>query len=85
VNGGVADNVNELSIITTQQSSVEIEFDDEVQGLVLISSLPESWNAIITAISNSSGSKKLKFEDVRDLILSEKIRRKESVKHQILP
>ncbi|WVY97343.1 hypothetical protein V8G54_029494 [Vigna mungo] len=74
----VAQHLNELNIVTTQLSSVGIEFDDEVRALILLSSLPESWNATVTAVSSSSGSNKLKFDDVRDLILSEEIQRKES-------
>ncbi|WVZ03536.1 hypothetical protein V8G54_024342 [Vigna mungo] len=74
----VAQHLNELNIVTTQLSSVGIEFDDEVRAFILLSSLPESWNATVTAVSSSSGSNKLKFDDVRDLILSEEIRWKES-------
>ncbi|WVZ00646.1 hypothetical protein V8G54_026715 [Vigna mungo] len=59
--------------------SIGIEFDNEVRALILLSSLPESWNAIVTAVSSSSGSNKLKFDDVRDLILSEEIQRKEGL------
>ena len=73
-----AQHINELNIATTQLSSVGIEFDDEVRALILLSSLPESWNATVTAVSSSSGSNKLKFDDVRDLVLSEEIRRRES-------
>ena len=74
----VAQHLNELNTITTQLSSVEIEFDDEVRALILLSSLPDSWNATVTAVSSSSGNSKLKFDDVRDLVLSEEIRRRES-------
>ncbi|KAE8704670.1 hypothetical protein F3Y22_tig00110447pilonHSYRG00005 [Hibiscus syriacus] len=74
----VAQHLNELNTITTQLSSVEIEFDDEVRALILLSSLPDSWNATVTAVSSSSGNNKLKFDDVRDLVLSEEIRRRES-------
>ncbi|KAE8705427.1 Endomembrane protein 70 protein family isoform 1 [Hibiscus syriacus] len=63
----MAQYLNELNTITTQLSSVEIEFDDEVRALILLSSLPDSWNATITAVSSSSGNNKLKFDDVRDL------------------
>ncbi|WVZ04917.1 hypothetical protein V8G54_018263 [Vigna mungo] len=59
----VAQHLNELNIVTTQLSSVGIEFDDEVRALILLSSLPESWNAIVTSVSSSSGSNKLKFDD----------------------
>ncbi|KAE8696680.1 RHOMBOID-like 1 isoform 1 [Hibiscus syriacus] len=40
--------------------------------------LADSWNATVTAVSSSSGNNKLKFDDVRDLVLSEEIRRRES-------
>ena len=74
----VVQHLNELNTITTQLSSMEIEFDDEVRALILLSSLPDSWNATVTAVSSSSGNSKLKFDDVRDLVLSEEIRRRES-------
>ncbi|BBG97541.1 disease resistance family protein / LRR family protein [Prunus dulcis] len=74
----VAQHLNELNTVTTQLSSVGIEFDEEVRALILLSSLPESWNATVTAVSSSSGSNKLTFDDVRDLVLSEEIRRRES-------
>ncbi|WVZ02641.1 hypothetical protein V8G54_023447 [Vigna mungo] len=74
----VAQHLNELNIVTTQLSSIGIEFDNKVRALILLSSLPESWNATVTAVSSSSGNNKLKFDDVRDLILSEDIRRKET-------
>ena len=74
----VAQHLNELNTITTQLSSVEIKFDDEVRALILLSTLPDSWNATVTAVSSSSGNSKLKFDDVWDLVLSEEIRRRES-------
>ncbi|KAE8674463.1 CC-NBS-LRR class disease resistance protein [Hibiscus syriacus] len=74
----VAQHLNELNTITTQLSSVEIEFDDEVRALIILSSLPDNWNATVTAVSSSSRNSKLKFDDVRDLVLSEEIRRRES-------
>ncbi|KAL6541995.1 hypothetical protein OROGR_011481 [Orobanche gracilis] len=73
-----AQHLNELNTVTTQLSSVGIDFDDEVRALILLSSLPESWNATVTAVSSSSGSNRLKFDDVRDLVLSEEIQRRES-------
>ncbi|KAE8695714.1 hypothetical protein F3Y22_tig00110694pilonHSYRG00408 [Hibiscus syriacus] len=61
----VAHHLNELNTITTQLSSVEIEFDDEVRALILLSSLPDSWNATVTAVSSSSRNNKLKCDDDR--------------------
>jgi hypothetical protein len=54
-----------------------VDFDDEVMALLILCSLPESWNGLVMAISNSvSGSNTLKFDDVVGFILSKEMRRK---------
>ncbi|CAH9148593.1 unnamed protein product [Cuscuta epithymum] len=75
---GLAEHLNEFNLITTQLSAVEIKFDDEIHALILLSSLPESWNGTVTAVSASTGKEKLKFDEVKNLVVSEEIRRKES-------
>jgi len=40
--GSIADHINEFNIIVSQLSSVEINFEDEIEALILMSSLPES-------------------------------------------
>jgi len=70
--------LNELSTVITQLSLVGIEFDDEVRALTILSFLPKSWNATAIAVSSLSGSNKLKFNHVRDLVFSEEIRWRES-------
>jgi len=57
---------------------VHITFDDEVKTLILLSSLPESWSATVTTVSNSASNSNLKLDNIRDLILSEDVRRKSS-------
>jgi len=64
-------------------SSVGIKFDEEVRALILLSSLPKSWNVIVIIVSISSRSNKLKFDDVCDLVLNEEIRRKEFFKNYV--
>ena len=76
--GGVAEHLNEFNTVTSQLESVGITFDDEVRALLILSSLPDSWDGLMIAVRNSSGSTKLKFDDVASLILSEESRRKTS-------
>jgi len=72
--GSVDDHLNEFNTVTSQLSSVGVTFDDEVRALLFLCSLPESWNGLVMAISNSiSGSITLKFDDVVDAILSEEM------------
>jgi hypothetical protein len=74
----VAHHLNEFNTITNQLSSVEIDFDDEIRALIILASLPNSSEAVRMVFSNSAGKSKLSYEDVRDLILSEEIRRKDA-------
>ena len=56
-----------------------IKFDEEIRALLILCSLPESWNSLVMAVSNSiprSGT--LKYDDVIGVILSEKTHRKSS-------
>ena len=77
-NALVAQHLNEFNTITNQLSSVEIDFDDEIRTLIVLASLPNSWEAMRMAVSNSTGKEKFKYNDIRDLILAEKIRRRDA-------
>jgi hypothetical protein len=39
--GSVADHLNEFNTVTNQQSSVKVDFDDEVKDLLILCSLPK--------------------------------------------
>ena len=58
--------------------SVGIKFDDEVQALLLLLSLPDSWSGTVTAVNSSAGSDGFTFESIHDLILGEDVRRTSS-------
>ena len=73
----LADHVNDFNGIISQLSSVEINFDDEIMALILLSSLPQSWSATVTAVSSSSRNQTMKLADIRGLILTEDIQRKD--------
>jgi len=57
---------------------VQIKFEDEVKALILLSSLPNSWVATVTVVSSSTRENTLKLSDIRDLILSEDVRKRDS-------
>ena len=76
-NASVAQHLNEFNTITNQLSSVEIDFDDEICALIILASLPNSLDAMRMAISNSTGKEKLKYNNIRDLILAKAIRRRD--------
>jgi len=53
---------------------VGIKFDDEVQALLQLLSLLDSWFGTVTAVTSSAGSDGFTFEKIRDLILGEDVR-----------
>ena len=56
-----------------------INFDEEIRALLILCSLPKSWNGLVMAVSNYVlGSGTLKYDDVIGVILSEETRRKTS-------
>ncbi|GKB02823.1 retrovirus-related pol polyprotein from transposon TNT 1-94 [Tanacetum coccineum] len=61
----VADHVNEFNSSLSRLMSVDIKFNDEVQALLLLSLLLESWSGIVTAVSGSTGTTKLKFDNIK--------------------
>jgi len=58
--------------------SIEINFDDEIRELVLLSSLSEAWNGLVMAVSNFNGIRTLKFDDAVGVLLSEEACKKSS-------
>ena len=63
-NALVAQHLNEFNTITTQLSSIEIDFDNEIRALIVLTSLPNNWETMRMAESNSTGKEKLKYNDI---------------------
>ena len=77
--GSIANHLNEFNIITSQLSSVGINFDEEIRALLILCSFLESWNSLVMVVSNSiPGTSTLKYDDVIGVVLSEENHRKTS-------
>ena len=56
-----------------------INFNEEIKALLILCSLPKSWNSLVMAVSNCfPRTSTLKYDDVINFILSEKIHTKTS-------
>lgn len=75
--GVMSNHLNEFNTLVTQLISVGINLDDEIKAILLLCSLPNSWEGVVMAVSTSVAAKsKLKFDDVAATLLSEDMRRK---------
>jgi len=67
----VTNHSNELNVIVNQLNFVEIDFDDELCALIILSSIPYNWDSIIIVVNNSFRLRSLMFYEIDNLILSE--------------
>ena len=74
--GLVVEHINNFNTIVNQLFLVGIKFDDEICALIMLASLPNSWESMIETITNSIGNAKLQFIDIRNTILAEEVHRK---------
>ena len=59
---------------------MKLVIDDELQALLLLSSLPDSWETLVVSLSNSAPNGVLQLAMVKDSLLNEETRRKDMSK-----
>ena len=69
--------LNDFQGLINQLSAVKMSLDDELQALLLLSSLPERLDTLFVSLSNSAPDGKLTMESVKASLLNEETRRKE--------
>ena len=75
--GSMVVHLNDFQGLINQLSVTKMTLDDELQVLLLLSSLPKSWDTLVVSLSNSAPEGKLTMEGVTSALLNEEIRRKE--------
>lgn len=71
------EHLNTFKGIINQLKKVDMNIDDELQTLLLLSSLPESWDTLVVTLSNFAPHGKLSIDHVTDSLLNEESKRKE--------
>ncbi|KAJ0495241.1 putative RNA-directed DNA polymerase [Helianthus annuus] len=72
----VADHIKEVNSILFSLATVGMKLDDDIEAVVLLSSLPDSWSGFVTTVTETVGTGNLKFDRVRDSVLGEDVRRR---------
>ena len=53
-----------------------IKFDEKIQGLLLLGSLPDSWETFRTSLSNSAPDGVISMDSAKSSVLNKEMRRK---------
>ncbi|RDX93749.1 hypothetical protein CR513_23943, partial [Mucuna pruriens] len=72
----LSDHLNEFQGIIDQMSRMGIKFEDEILGLLLLNSLPKSWETFKVSITNSAPNGVVSLQMIKGSILNEEIIRK---------
>lgn len=74
--GPIADHLNEYQSVVNQLATMKMVIEDELQALLLLSSLPDSWETLVVTVSNSAPDGKLSMGQVSSSLFNEETRRK---------
>ena len=75
-NTPMTDHLNTFQGIINQLAAMGIRFDEEVQGLWLLGTLPDSWETFRTSLSNSAPNGVITMDMAKSSVLNEEMRRK---------
>ncbi|GJY21075.1 hypothetical protein Tco_0393641, partial [Tanacetum coccineum] len=70
----ITDHLNAFHGIINQLASMGIKFEDEIQGLWLLGTLPDTWETFKTSLSNSAPDGVITMELAKGSILNEETR-----------
>jgi transposase InsO family protein len=73
----VTEHLSNFQGLLNDLSTMKLALDDEVQALLLLSSLPDSWETLVVSLSNSAPSGVITMSMVKDSMFNEEARRKE--------
>ncbi|CAL2254439.1 unnamed protein product [Prunus armeniaca] len=73
----VTEHLSDFQGLINLLMNMKMVLDDELQALVLLSSLPDSWDTLVVSLSNSAPQGVLTLDIVKDSMFNEEARRKE--------
>ncbi|KAM2660593.1 hypothetical protein EV2_022992 [Malus domestica] len=74
----VAEHLNNFQNIINQLATMNMTIEDELQALLILGSLPDSWETFMVSVSNSAPNGVFTLDNVKNSMLNEETRRKTS-------
>ena len=73
----IVEHLSEFQDSVNQMVTMKLVIDDELQALLFLSSLLDSWETLVVSLSNSALNGVLQLAMVKDSLLNEENRRKD--------
>ena len=73
----IAEHLSEFQDLVNNMVTMKLVIDDELQALLLLNSLPDSWEILVVSLSNFAPNGVLQLAMVKDSLLNEETRRKD--------
>ena len=67
----MAEHTSEFQNLVNQLASVDLQFENEMQTLLLLSSLLESWETFVASLNNLASNRRLTMSIVEDALFNE--------------
>ena len=75
--GNIVEHISLFWSLANKLVAIKINIDDDMQRLLLLNSLPESWETYVVIICNSTSKGTLTIDMIKDNLLNKDARRKE--------
>ncbi|KAK3025999.1 hypothetical protein RJ639_042156 [Escallonia herrerae] len=72
-NGSVVDFLNNFNSVINQLEFIGISFEDEMKALSFLRLLPDSWNKLVTTVSNSIVFRTLTLNDIVNYVMNDEM------------
>ena len=76
----IAEHLSKFQDLVNQMVTMKLVIDDKLQALLLLSSLPNSWETLVVSLSNSAPNGVLQLAMLKDSLLNEETKRKDTGK-----
>lgn len=76
-NQSMSKHLSNFQDMVNQLASAKITFEDEILALLLMGTLPDSFETLVITLSNSAPGGKISLESVKEALMNEEVRRKE--------
>ncbi|KAL8148835.1 hypothetical protein AgCh_006000 [Apium graveolens] len=72
----MSEHMSEFHGFLNQLATMQMDLNEKLRAIFLLNTLPSSWDTLVVAITNAVSSDKLTLRSIKEILLSEAMRRK---------